>query len=221
MSGGYWNTWLNNSRAIVDYNTLFREFHQACAMTDFVGVKKVCEPRLANHVMESLKRIRFHGLYVEMANLTIEQPSFKIIKAEVNQGLNVDRARNLNLKDYNVTQNYNIFGAKWTTYAPKDRDTRHVLDVLDNDVHKPFLVSLTCLIESPMKLYVLNQNHSSVLFGSDDEESVKNVVKFEANLHWYDFFNLSPVDNKKSLGEWKITDFNNVMNENLHFDEQQ
>ena len=190
-------------------------------MTDFVGVQKVCEPRLANHVMESIKRIRFHGLYLEMANLTIEQPSIRVMKAEVNQGLNVDRSRNLALKDYNVSNNHNIFGAKWRTYAPKNKDDRHVLDVLDNEAHKPFLVSLTCLIESPMKLYILNQNHSSVLFGSEDEETVKNVVRFEANLHWYDFFNLLPVDNKNSLGQWKITDFNNVMNENLYFEEQQ
>ena len=87
------------------------------------------------------------------------------------------------------------------------------------DAHRPFLVSLTCLIESPMKLYVLNQNHSSVLFGSEDTEKVKNVVRFEANLRWFDFLNLLPVDNKKTLGDWKITDFNNVLNENALFEQ--
>ena len=60
---------------------------------------------------------------------------------------------------------------------------------------------------------------SKVLFGSDDDESIKNVVKFEANLRWFDFFNLLPVENKKSIGEWKITDFNSVMNENPLFEE--
>jgi hypothetical protein len=79
-------------------------------------------------------------------------------------------------------------------------------------------VSLTCLVESPMKLYVLNQNHSSVLFGSEDSEIVKNVVRYEANLRPIDFFNLLPVDNKMSIGEWKITDFNNVLNENPLFE---
>ena len=68
-----------------------------------------------------------------------------------------------------------------------------------------------------MKLFVFNQNHSSVLFGSEDTESVKNIVRFEANLRWFDFFNMLPVDNKKSIGEWKITDFNNVLNENALF----
>jgi hypothetical protein len=51
-----------------------------------------------------------------------------------------------------------------------------------------------------MKLFVLNQNYSKVLFGSDDDETVKNIVKFEANLRWFDFFNLLPVDNKQSIG---------------------
>ena len=34
--------------------------------------------------------------------------------------------------------------------------------------------------------------------------------------------NLLPVNNKKSIGAWKITDFNNVLNENpLFADEEQ
>ena len=71
-----------------------------------------------------------------------------------------------------------------------------------------------------MKLYVQNQNYSSVLFGSNDEESIKNVVRFEANLRWFDFLNVLPVDNKKSLGAWKITDFNNILNENQLFEDE-
>jgi hypothetical protein len=71
-----------------------------------------------------------------------------------------------------------------------------------------------------MKLYVQNQNYSSVLFGSNDEESIKNVVRFEANLRWFDFLNVLPVDNKKSLGDWKITDFNNILNENQLFEDE-
>jgi hypothetical protein len=71
-----------------------------------------------------------------------------------------------------------------------------------------------------MKLFVYNQNYSSVLFGSNDEESVKNVVRFEANLRWFDFLNILPVDNKQTLGQWKITDFNNVLNENALFEDK-
>jgi hypothetical protein len=71
-----------------------------------------------------------------------------------------------------------------------------------------------------MKLFVYNQNYSSVLFGSNDEESVKNVVRFEANLRWFDFLNILPVYNKQTLGQWKITDFNNVLNENALFEDK-
>lgn len=60
---------------------------------------------------------------------------------------------------------------------------------------------------------------SKVLFGNDNDESIKNIVKFEANLRWFDFLNLLPVENKKSIGDWKITDFNSVMNENPLFEE--
>jgi len=55
-----------------------------------------------------------------------------------------------------------------------------------------------------------------VLFGSNDTEQVKNVVRFETKLRWLDFGKVLPVDNKPSLG-WKITDFNNVLNENPFF----
>ena len=93
--------------------------------------------------------------------------------------------------------------------------------MMDTYNHRPYLVALTCVVESPMKLFVYNQNHSSVLFGSQDQESIKNVVRFEANLRWFDFMNLLPVNNKKAVGNWKITDFNNVLNENVLFEDQQ
>lgn len=67
-----------------------------------------------------------------------------------------------------------------------------------------------------MKLYVQNQNYSAVLFGSADEEIVKNVVRFETNVRWLDVFKVLNVENKKELG-WKITDFNNILNENPYF----
>jgi len=72
------------------------------------------------------------------------------------------------------------------------------------------------LIESPMKMYVQNQNYSKILFGSDDHELVKNVVRFEANVGYTDLLRVLPVDNKPSL-RWKIADFNNLMNENPYF----
>jgi hypothetical protein len=94
-----------------------------------------------------------------MANLTIEQPSIRILKVEVNQNLSVNREQNAqSIKNYNVSNNHSIFGAPWKTFAPVDqtKDKRDAFDALSPDAHRPYLVSLTCLIESPMKLYVLN-----------------------------------------------------------------
>lgn len=42
------------------------------------------------------------------------------------------------------------------------------------------------------------------------------MVRFEANVAWGDMYSLLPVNNKASL-KWKITDFNNLMNENPYF----
>ena len=77
---------------------------------------------------------------------------------------------------------------------------------------------MTALIESPMKLFVYNQNRSGVIFGSDNEDTVKNVVKFEIKLKYRNLFNVLPVQNKPTRAEeWRITDFNGVMNENPYF----
>jgi hypothetical protein len=68
-----------------------------------------------------------------------------------------------------------------------------------------------------MKLYVQNQNFTSVLFGSQDSEPVKNIVRFEANLSSLDLMDILPVNNKAPKG-WKITDFNDLMNKNPYFE---
>jgi hypothetical protein len=70
--GGYWETFMHNSRAVIDFNNLFREFHQASAIPDYTALQQICEPALADYVGESLKRIHYHGLDVEMANMTME-----------------------------------------------------------------------------------------------------------------------------------------------------
>lgn len=101
-------------------------------------------------------------------------------------------------------------------YVPKN-DKRHFLDNLDYN-YKPYVVAATLMIESPMKLYVQNQNFSAVLFGSTDEEHVKNVVRVEAQVRWLDLFKILPSANKPHFG-WKITDFNNVLNENPYLPE--
>lgn len=107
-----------------------------------------------------------------------------------------------------------LLGANYNYYKPTD-DDRSFLDHMDSE-HKPYVVAITVLFESPMKMYVQNQNFSAVLFGSSDEEHVKNVVRFETNLRWVDFGKLLPTSNKPPQG-WRITDFNNVLNENPFF----
>lgn len=208
----YWHKFVK-ANGFNEFNTLFREFHQFCALPDYLNFDKICEPKLAQYMRESVRRIQFHGLDLELANLRVEQPRIKVLKVEVHHGLQVDRSRNLSKNEYTVSKS-SLFGAPQSVYVPKN-DTRSFLDHLDSN-HKPYLISATCLIESPMKLYVQNQNYSAVLFGSTDEEIVKNVVRFETNVRWLDVFKVLNVENKKELG-WKITDFNNILNENPYF----
>jgi hypothetical protein len=94
-SSSFWHKFVFNTNAQVEFNKLFREFHQYTALPDYKGINKICEGKLANYVSESVKRIHFHGLFVEMANLTVLQPKIKVLKAEISHGLNVERASNL------------------------------------------------------------------------------------------------------------------------------
>ena len=209
----FWPKFVTNSDSVTEFNILFRKFHQACAMHDREGIDVNCEPRLAQAVNESLDRIHFHGLDIEMANLTVEQPSIKVMKVEISHGLNVDRDTNGTADDYTTSES-SVLGAPCTYYTPV-KDERSVLDWLDED-HKPYNIAITALIESPMKMYVQNQNYSNILLGNDNAEMVKNVVRFETNLRWTDMVDLLPTQNKPEK-RWKITDWNNLMNENKHF----
>ena len=86
-TSSFWHKFMVNSRAVVDFNNLYREYHQACAIPEQSMLDRICEPRLARTVGESLKRIHFHGLDVEMANLTVEQPSIQVLKVEIHENL--------------------------------------------------------------------------------------------------------------------------------------
>ena len=134
----------------------------------------------------------------------------KVLKVEISHGISLDRSQNKPASEYKISKG-SLLGAPQTVYLPKN-DTRSFLDHLDYN-YKPYVVSATLLIESPMKLYVQNQNFSAVLFGSTDEEMVKNVVRVETQVRWLDLLKVMATSNKPEFG-WKITDFNNVMNEN-------
>lgn len=98
-----------------------------------------------------------------MSNITNNQPNIKLLKVEIHKGLQVDRNANGSKDDYSISKS-KWLGADYTVYQPKN-DTRHFLDHLDSN-HKPFVLAVTALVESPMKLHVMNQDYSSVLFGS-------------------------------------------------------
>ena len=146
-----------------------------------------------------------------MANLTVEQPRIDVLKVEVSSNVSIDRAANMPLSMYEV-QEGSLFGAKQKVFIPKENDDRSIFDFLGQD-QKPYVIAVTAIIESPMKLYVQNQNYSSVLFGSNDTEMVKNVVRFETQVKWFDLAKIMPVGNKPRH-KWVITDFNNVLAEN-------
>lgn len=88
-----------------------------------------------------------------MANLTVEQPKMKLLKVEVHHGISVDRSKNLPASEYKITKN-SLLGAPQTVYLPKN-DTRSMWDHLDSN-YKPYVISATVLVESPMKLFVQN-----------------------------------------------------------------
>lgn len=209
--GSFWHKFIFNN-ATYEINKLFREFHQSCALADYNYLDAILEPKLAQYVKESVRRIHFHGLDIEMANLTVDQPRIKLLKVEVHHGINLDRRLNKPASEYTIEKS-KILGAPQTVYLPKnENDSRHFLDHLNYN-YKPYVVAATLMIESPMKLFVYNQNHSAVLFGSKDEELVKNIVRVETQVRWLDLFKILPTANKPMFG-WKITDYNNVLNEN-------
>lgn len=77
----------------------------------------------------------------------------KVLKVEVNHGLWVDRASNSAQSDYKITQT-NTLGAPTTYYQKGPVESRDWITSLDTEKWRPFCVAVTCLIESPMKLFV-------------------------------------------------------------------
>jgi len=91
--GGYWQKFVENTRAELKFHELYRVFHQSCALNDHAGVDHVCEGKLASAVKQSLDRIHFHGLDIEMANLRVAQ-GIQVLKVEISHGVSAERAEN-------------------------------------------------------------------------------------------------------------------------------
>jgi hypothetical protein len=124
-------------------------------LDDYDELNYICEGNLAEYIKASLMRIHGHGLFMEMANLTVQQPKIRVLKAEIHHGLNIERKDNMPAHHYSIKKS-KFMGALMNTYIPKpEYDTRSVFDHLDTN-YKPYLVALTLLVETPMKLYVEN-----------------------------------------------------------------
>ena len=152
-NSSFWSNWIVNSCAVVDFNNLFRDFHQSCALPDKIGIFKTCEGRLAQTVFDSVQRIHFHGLDIEMANLTVVQPNIQVLKVEIAHGLSLERNANGDLANYNTVES-TVLGAPATYYTRAD-ESKDCFDGIQ-DGEKPYCLAVTALIESPMKLYVQN-----------------------------------------------------------------
>ena len=87
-----------------------------------------------------------------MANLTVNQPRIDLLKVEIYQNVNINRNENLPASAYDMTE-ASMQGAKHKVYVKKEGDDRHFLDFMDSEI-KPYVVAVTTLIESPMKLFV-------------------------------------------------------------------
>ena len=103
-----------------DFNSLFRRFHQACAIPDYELIHMICEPNLAKYMQKSIYEIHYHGLDIEMANLTVDQPSIQFLKVEFHHGLSVTRSQNDRKDAYDITHS-SLFGAPITYYKHKER----------------------------------------------------------------------------------------------------
>jgi hypothetical protein len=85
-----------------------------------------------------------------MVNLTVKN-QIRVLDVSIHNGLDLTRSANGSQSDYTVSES-SLMGAP-TSYYVHNNDQRHMLDFLEES-HKPWLVAVTTLIESPMKMYV-------------------------------------------------------------------
>lgn len=90
-----------------------------------------------------------------MANLTVK-PTIKPIKVEVFNNLSLERADNS--FDMKSSSKSKLLGAPLTQFVNPKNDTRNGFwdNFLNPQEHKPYVVAITCVVESPMKLNIQN-----------------------------------------------------------------
>lgn len=153
-----------------------------------------------------------------MTDIVLQQPVMQVLKVELYKGLEIERDKNLSKSQYNVIKAPGILGAPYTKCIPKN-DTSSWLDIIDTD-KQPYVFAVTALIESPMKMFVYNQNRSAILFGNKDTSQYETtVMRFERKMRMGDFFHFLPVGGKPlNTQQWKITDVNGALDGNPFFE---
>lgn len=193
-------TYLKNMGLEREYSNIFRDFMQTIARQDNNYLDLVCEPRLADFMNSNLDIIRKKGYLIELENLKIKH-DFEVIDWKLYKNLRVRREDNKKF----VFENY---GKKFSI-AKYSEDS----SFFDNI--RPFVLSSTLKIRTPMKLVVYNQNFSAKIFGKGKDEVMEYSVKFETELGLSDLFWILPVQNKPSRErQTRIVDINDILKGN-------
>lgn len=203
-------TYLRNMRLLDDYDTLFRDFIQACARRDERSIKISSEGRLFNYISSNLHNIKNQGYNIEIESLKIKQ-NYKVLSIELFKNLRVERALNPSYYNYDFSTSSTPLGKM---LVAKERGVDH--SIFENK--KPIILATTMLIKTPMKLAIFNQNLTKKLHGEEENKEIEYVVRFESEMTYGDLFWILPTQNKpRRLRQTKITDFNNVLRGNPLF----
>lgn len=209
---GWQLTYLRNMGLLKDYDTIFRDFLQCCARTDMRGLKLVTEPRFNSYMQKALHNIKVvMGMNLELDSLKILQ-NYRILRTELYKNLYINRYENKPYQNYKFTTNYTPLGSMVVAKELNEDTNSFALNP------KPFILATTMLIQSPMKMAILNQNMSKKIHGDEEEKVINYVVRFETQMNFSDFTWVLPTQNKpKRLRNTVIADFNNVIRGNPYF----
>jgi hypothetical protein len=202
--------YLKNMNLLEEYNTLFRDYLQSCALFQPKGLKLTCEERFYDAVTKNLNELKLLGYQLEIDTLTTRQ-EYSLLRLEVYKNLKINRYENKNYSHYTFSKNASPIG-DITVANHLNED----LSIANNQ--KPFILAATMRVRSPMKIAIYNQNMTRKIYGDDAEKTIDYVVRFETMMNFSDFTWILPNPNKPSrLRLTKITDFNNMLRGNPYF----
>ncbi len=205
--------YLKNMLLLQDYNSIFRDFLQSCALNNGDGLNLTCEPRFKKYVQANLATINRLGYNMEIESLKIMQ-DYKILRVEIYKNLSINRDSNKAYDQYKINKIPTPLGPLIVAQE------KGVDQSIVKNPH-PFILATTMLVQSPMKMAFFNQNLTKKLHGRPEEEKINYVVRFESQFNYSDFGWILPTQNKpKRLRQTKITDFNNVLRGNPYFEDK-